>query len=366
MSSLSEDVKRLFTKGFSVAGVHERQASLSSGLSLANQASLTSCTVLESSCPGGVVQSSFVKDGLVSYDAGKYQAVLSHLELPQASSVEKSTSPAVAPYLDPCVLNSNSIASPSTQKHVKGWSRQQKRAFQRLRSVLTYWTVSGYQVNFMTWTTAKGGSAENLAYDLQRLKQIVENRWGFEKIEHIQIRTSEGNGVMHALWAWRDENPKGHRPKLFYIPYKWLSAEWLRIHGAWDVCIEKVRLSNKDCKRLSMYCVSQYVAGQSGFVRMSWSWGRIFGFPLVGAWCLFKKWGLWGGNYFNYTYSKWRYKAFLSLWDDFLSGLSVSLGKCKVSMSFFRMCYVDYGALHWRAMLQALIQGYCYVRKLNK
>ena len=357
-------VKRLFTKGFSVTGVYEGQASPTSGLPLASQSPPAVNSVAFVSSPGGVVQSSFVKDDVVSYDTGKYQALTSHFALPQASSSGKSSSTVVASLLDHSVPKSN-FSSGSSKKLYKGaWSRKQKRGYQRIRSITTYWREAGYEMSWLMFSTAAGGDASKLAGDHQRIKQAVERHFNFPNIQHFMVQTEEGNGVLHVLWAWRA--PKGFRPVSFYVPHAWLSKRWERIHGAKVVWISKVTQTKKSLQRVSHYCISQYVAGQAGYVRMSWSWWRMFGFPLVGAWYLFKKWGLWGGNYFNYSYSKWRYKAFLSLWDDFLSGLSVKLGRCEVSMDFFRTCYVDYGANHWRDMLQALAQGCCYIRKLNK
>ena len=68
------------------------------------------------------------------------------------------------------------------------------------------------------------------------------------------------------------------------IPQAWLSDAWRDITGtAFIVDIRACRDSVSDAKRLASYCVSQYVVGQSGQKRFSWSWGWVSrGF--IGVW----------------------------------------------------------------------------------
>ncbi len=166
------------------------------------------------------------------------------------------------------------------------YTRQQKRGYHRALTCLQYWHSNGYQVLWVALTTSKGGNSNDLAYNHQRLRQRIEVKHGYKTIQHFQIRTSEGNGTIHTFWAWR--NQPGMKQRLFYIKQAWLSDEWQRIHGAKIVWIKKVDNSRKSRANLTRYCMSQYCSNQSGYEHMSWSWGRIFGFPLVKCWRVIK------------------------------------------------------------------------------
>ncbi|GAJ06306.1 unnamed protein product, partial [marine sediment metagenome] len=82
---------------------------------------------------------------------------------------------------------------------------------------------------------------------------------------YIAIKTSEGNGVLHILYAGD------------FIPQSWLSGNWLALHGAWNVDIRDTYGS----KRGIAGYLTQYCAGQHKFLRYSWSWGWV---ALHGAW----------------------------------------------------------------------------------
>lgn len=220
-------------------------------------------------------------------------------------------------------INQQGVNKPSLvtsgQNPTKGpeWSKQQKRAYHRINSLLTYWRAHNYAVLWLCLTSAEKSDPKSLAPHFQRLKQSIERKFGFSRLEHINIRTSEGNGVYHTFLAYK--LPNGWRPYRFYIPQAWLSQEWDRIHGAKIVWISRVRKGYKSHKRLSQYCVAQYCAGQTEFVRLSWSWKRSLGGPLVKTWkALIKlrknvKWALedWnkllGGQVIElqYDYTKW-------------------------------------------------------------
>lgn len=169
------------------------------------------------------------------------------------------------------------------------WSRKQKRGYQRVRSLLWFWECHGFQVLWVMLSTAEGGNPDKLTYNHKRLRQRIEQQLGFAGIEYYQVRTDEGNGVLHVFWAWRPA--AGDRPRRFWIDQGWLSAQWQEIHAAPVVWIRAYKPGRRSRNRLSRYVISQYVQDQQGYVNMSWSWKRSLGFPLGSMWeSLRKSW----------------------------------------------------------------------------
>ena len=144
-------------------------------------------------------------------------------------------------------------------------NRQQKSVYGRLRSFLTETLARGCQQIRVDLTTADGGSSECLAEDHQELRKRVKRIFGYD-VEHFQVQTREGNGVLHCVWAI---NNKG----AVYIEQEWLADTWQKIHGARVVWIK--RLSGElHRKRAAIYLATQYLAGQDALVRMSYSWHK--------------------------------------------------------------------------------------------
>lgn len=197
------------------------------------------------------------------------------------------------------------------------WSRQQKRAYHRFLSLLRYWQAHGYQVLWVMLSTAEGGDGKSLAYNHQILRQRIERKLKYKRLEHCQVRTSEGHGVLHVLWAWRSS--PGERGRSFYVGQKWLSEQWEEIHGAKVVWIKRMKLGAGSRRKVSKYCVTQYCAEQEGFEYMSWSWGRTFGFPLVAMWRSFK--AMW-----KEVNGSDRKKAMYLWWEAFLGGQPLPVG----------------------------------------
>lgn len=172
--------------------------------------------------------------------------------------------------------------------HRSEWSRSQKRGYHRSMTMMHYWQSNGYQVLWICLTGAVESVSKRLAYDHGLLRSQVCRSFGFEGIEHFQVRTSEGNGVLHVLWAWKPAD--GMRKRRFWIPQRWLSEQWLRLHGASIVWIKKVSVVQESAgRKISRYCISQYCGEQSGYEYMSWSWHRSFGFPMVACWRWLKR-----------------------------------------------------------------------------
>lgn len=84
------------------------------------------------------------------------------------------------------------------------------------------------------------------------------------KIEYLAVQTSEGNGVIHALIIGD------------YLPQKWLSAEWKRIHSAWNVDIRAPKNGPDGNMQFARYILAQYVRGQTGIQRVNCSQNWIY------------------------------------------------------------------------------------------
>lgn len=167
-------------------------------------------------------------------------------------------------------------------KRPSRFTRQQKRIFQRAKSLLFHWEGCNYDVLWVVLTTAVGGDAKALAYHHKMLRNRIERELGFAELEFLHVQTGEGNGVLHVMWAWK--LPPGAQRGTFYVEHSWLSQQWKEIHGAPYVYIKRYRAGGASAQRISQYLVSQYVSNQSALVRVSWSRLRSLDFPLSQTW----------------------------------------------------------------------------------
>ncbi len=150
----------------------------------------------------------------------------------------------------------------------KPWTKQQKRVFNRLISWCYEAKSRNCQISRIDLTTADNGPAHLLRRHLQELRRRVERDLGYKGVETFVVETSEGNGVLHMVWAWAGDRP-------FIIDQGWLSEQWDTIHGAYIVYIQRMNLGNNSIRRVGRYFALQYLADQRGaLVRMSWSWKR--------------------------------------------------------------------------------------------
>ncbi len=175
----------------------------------------------------------------------------------------------------------------TTNNHRPAWSRKQKRWYHRIQSLLFFWESQGYQVHWVTLSTAEGGDGSKLTYNHKRLRQRIKKRLGYKQIQYYQIKTAEGNGVLHVFLVWRPA--AGDQARRFWIDQRWLSDQWQSIHGAAIVWIKAYNPGKKSRNRLSRYVISQYVQNQCGYVNMSWSWKRSLGFPIGAVWGVLRK-----------------------------------------------------------------------------
>jgi len=156
----------------------------------------------------------------------------------------------------------------SDQTVFKPWSRQQKRVFQRLTSWCYETKSRTCQLLRVDLTTAAGGPSHLLRRHLQELRRRVERDLGFKSIETFVVETTEGNGVLHMVWAWVGDRE-------FIVDQHWLSEQWEKIHGAYVVWIRRMNLSKQSIKNVGRYFAVQYLSDQRGALRrISWSWRR--------------------------------------------------------------------------------------------
>ena len=199
------------------------------------------------------------------------------------------------------------------------WTRQQKRIFHRVKSLLLYWECANYAVLWVVLTTARGGNNKTLAYHHKKLRNRIERKLDYKKLEFLHVQTAEGNGVLHVLWAWKI--PVGRNKGVFYIDQQWLSQQWLDIHGASYVFINRYGRDRMSSHRVSRYLVSQYVSNQDALVRVSWSRLRSLGFPLARTWNKFKS------SWKSYHSSKVSHRKMIEAWERLIDVRSCWLGE---------------------------------------
>lgn len=156
----------------------------------------------------------------------------------------------------------------------------EKTRYHRILAFLEYWESHHFSIVRMDLTTAPGGSLGSLGSHFKELLRRISRREG-RQVQYWRLTTVEGNGVIHSLVA-----APGNES--LYIPFKWLVAQWLRIHGAPRVYLKRYRYGDSSRKNVAKYLVQQYMAGQPAGLRLSCSWRETFGFPVEATWRLFR------------------------------------------------------------------------------
>lgn len=159
------------------------------------------------------------------------------------------------------------------------WSRQQRRTYHAILTFLRICVARGWQVFRVDFSSPEGSDVHSLLRHYGELKRRAERRFRCH-ISHYNIRTTEGNGVLHQIWAVDSKRP-------VYFPYAWLSSEWEKIHGAWNVHIRRAKAGRRHQQNIARYCASQYLAGQSSIAHCSYS--RDLPLTIGKAWNLFKR-----------------------------------------------------------------------------
>jgi len=229
------------------------------------------------------------------------------------------------------------IAKPFIAK--PSWSPKQRRTFQRILTFLRIAVAHCWQVFRVDFTSAPGSDVRTLLRHFRELKRRAERRFRVH-IYHYNIRTTEGNGVLHQIWAVDSKRP-------VYFPQAWLSEEWFKIHGAEIVYIRRAKSGKHHQQRIARYCASQYLAGQSSIAHCSYS--RDLPLILGKAWDFFKKEFRRGFELFSWSGASpfvdvVSYVDMIRCWGEMLDQ-----GWCKISNAYFfisnRLVDVGYSKL---------------------
>jgi hypothetical protein len=163
------------------------------------------------------------------------------------------------------------------------WSTSQRRCYQRIKSGLTRHQKE--ILRLLTLDSAqdmKRSQQESFRALKERLKRLTLSKLyddgyiskdqllthysgkllGYiPQLNYINIRTDEGpEGVLHILFFGD------------FIPQSWLKDTWFELTGKCkSAYIRMCKQPTYDEKRLARYCIDQYCAGQSDYLRFSCS-----------------------------------------------------------------------------------------------
>jgi hypothetical protein len=175
-------------------------------------------------------------------------------------------------------MNKGSVTVPSLS-----WSKPQRRCYQRIKSGLTW--HQNEILRFLTLGSAPGmlrSQQEAFRALKERLKRLTLSKlyddgyiskdqilthysgkpFGYTpQLNYISIRTDEGpEGVLHILYFGD------------FIPQSWLKETWFELTGKCkSAYIRMCKRPTYNEKRLARYCIDQYCAGQSDYLRFSCS-----------------------------------------------------------------------------------------------
>jgi hypothetical protein len=175
-----------------------------------------------------------------------------------------------------CLHQFEDIILDSSESRSSSFEKKRKRAFQRISSGLTRAHRRGERLGKMELTLKPGTDVKMMSHFLQVLRKRIEHKLRF-RVEYWKTNVvAEGvNPHMHVVYKLFSLSGVSLGGKLGFIPQKWLSDAWCQItHGSFIVYIQRIR--NRQVGRLANYMVAQYVTGQHGFSRQSWSWNWVF------------------------------------------------------------------------------------------
>lgn len=190
-------------------------------------------------------------------------------------------------------------------KSRKPWNKKQKRIFWAIETRMDIWSSYQMQIRKLELTTADGGNPAAMRANFHRLLKRIGKTLGYCGIDYIGVQTAEGNGVIHVFVAWAGR-------ETFWIDQDWLSDTWLQIHGASIVWVKAIN-SGGHRRSAASYVASQYVAGQSGAVRLF----------TTRRYANFSRGCVWRG--FRASAGRYLGKSGIAQWRAYLSGETVNL-----------------------------------------
>ena len=185
---------------------------------------------------------------------------------PSDDSIGTSKTPCQPLFLPPPAPGPPSLVNIRQGVARKEWDRTQKRRYRTLLAFFRETAGRGCQLFRVDLTTAPGGNCDAILRHFHELQRRIERVFGYE-ITYDQIRTREGHGVLHMVWAILADHA-------VWIPQAWLSAQWDDIHGAKIVHIQRVKGGRSSWGRISGYLVAHYLVNQQAIVSHTYSWWR--------------------------------------------------------------------------------------------
>jgi len=207
-----------------------------------------------------------------------------------------------------------------------GYTKKQRRAFQRLMSGLTVGKSRRERLRFMTLTSSPESKGRNLNADFRALKMRIFRKFHF-KMKYWKIRTNEGNGVLHIVFRGK------------YIPQKWLSEQWANIHKSPIVDIRSLCETRKGLTGIVFYLVGNYLSKQS-FERMSWGYSWVFP-AFVGCW--------------KHLIEKYGFKQALYLWRRLLCSSFVVTRQVRLTKFLPEYTHTSEKSLPWGALFRTSV-----------
>jgi hypothetical protein len=204
-----------------------------------------------------------------------------------------------------------------------GYTKKQRRAFQRLMSGLTVGKSRRERLRFMTLTSSPESLGRDLNADFRALKMRIFRKFHF-KMKYWKIRTNEGNGVLHIIFRGT------------YIPQEWFSARWADIHKSPVVDIRSLYETKKGLTGIVFYLVGNYLAKQS-FERMSWGYGWVFP-AFVSSW--------------KRLVEKYGFKRGLELWNKLLWSQFVVTRQVRLTRFLPKWKHTSEKSLPWGALFR--------------
>jgi len=204
-----------------------------------------------------------------------------------------------------------------------GYTKKQRRAFQRLMSGLTVGKSRRERLRFMTLTSSRESRRRNINADFRTLKMRIPRKFHFQ-MKYWKIRTNEGNGVLHIIFRGR------------YIPQKWLSEQWADIHKSPIVDIRSLRETRKGLAGIVFYLIGNYLAKQS-FERTSWGYSWVFP-AFVSSW--------------KRLIERYGFKHGLELWNKLLCSQFTVTRQVRLTRFLPKWRYTNEKSLAWRALFR--------------
>ena len=204
-----------------------------------------------------------------------------------------------------------------------GYTKKQRRAYQRLMSGLTVGKSRHERLRFLTLISSLESAGRNLNADFRALKMRILRKYHF-KMKYWKIRTNEGNGVLHIVFRGK------------YIPQKWLSEQWTEIHKSPIVDIRSLYETRKGLKGIVFYLVGNYLAKQS-FERVSWGYSWVFP-AFVSSW--------------KRLIEKYGFKRGLELWNRLLCSPFVVTRQVRLTGFLPQYKHTSEKSLPWGALFR--------------